>query len=67
MIVSIINTVFSIPYLSIGIVLAAILDFICYRTKTTSRLTLLEIWGCTMCWPLVIVTVIVSYFYTFDN
>ncbi len=41
MIVSIINTIFSIPYLSIGIVIAALLDFICYRTKTTARLTLL--------------------------
>jgi len=67
MIVSIINTVFSIPYLSIGVVLAAILDFICYRTKTTTRLTLLEIWGCTMCWPVIMVTVFVSYFYKHDN
>jgi hypothetical protein len=67
MIESIINNVFSISYLSIGVVLVAILDFICYRTKTTTRLTLLEIWGFTMCWPLVMVTVIVFYFYTYDN
>ena len=48
MLESIINTIFSIPYLLTGITLAAILDFISHRTKVTTRLTLLEIWGCIM-------------------
>ena len=54
MLVSILNTVFSLPYLAIGVTIAAILDIAIHYTKATSRFTLIQIWGCTMCWPLVL-------------
>jgi hypothetical protein len=51
---SIINTVFSLPYLAIGVTIAAVLDMAIHYTKVTTRFTLLQIWGCTMCWPMVL-------------
>ena len=50
----ILNTVFSVNYLVVGVFIAAILDIAIHYTKTTTRFTLLEIWGCTMCWPIVL-------------
>lgn len=64
---SIINTVFSIPYLLTGFIIAIILDLIIYRSKTSSRLTLLEIWGCAMCWSLIILMFLVAYTSTIKN
>jgi hypothetical protein len=55
MLESIINTVFSLPYLAIGVTIAAILDIAIHYTKVTTRFTLLQIWGCTMCWPAVLI------------
>lgn len=54
---SIINTVFSIPYLFIGVILAIMLDLFIHKFKATTRLTFLEIWGCIICWPIVIIVV----------
>lgn len=56
----ILNTVFSVPYLVIGILVAALFDIMIHYTKVTSRFTLLEIWGCTMFWPFVIVAFIIG-------
>ena len=66
MLESIINTIFSIPYLLTGITLAAILDFISHRAKVTTRLTFLEIWGCIMFWPVIIFFVIIAYIITIE-
>jgi ABC-type tungstate transport system substrate-binding protein len=63
MLESIINTVFSLPYLAIVVTIAAILDIAIHYTKVTTRFTLLQIWGCTMCWPLVLVTLLVGFIY----
>jgi len=57
----ILNTVFSLPYLGIGITIAAILDTIIHFTKVTTRFTLLQIWGCTMFWPIVLVVLCIGY------
>ena len=61
MIESILNIVFSIPYLLIGMVIALFLDVLNGRKKATKRLTGLEIWGCIMGWPLLIFTIILAY------
>jgi hypothetical protein len=53
----IINTIFSIPYLVLGVLVAALLDTVIYYTRVTNRFTLIEIWGCTMFWPLVLLVV----------
>lgn len=62
MIISIINTIFSLPYFLIGILTAIILDLYIHKTKITTRLTFIEIWGCIMCWPIVTVLFIITYF-----
>ena len=61
MIESIISTVFSLPYLAIGVTIAAILDIGIHYTKVTSRFTLIQIWGCTMCWPAVLVLLFFAF------
>jgi len=60
---SIVNTVFSLPYLTIGVTIAAILDIAIHYTKVTTRFTLLQIWGCTMCWPIVLFSLVVAFIY----
>ena len=60
MIELILNTVFSVPYLVIGILVAALFDIMIHYTKVTTRFTLLEIWGCVMFWPFVIVTFVIG-------
>lgn len=67
MIECIINTIFSIPYLLIGVLFAVLLDLVIYRTKSSSRLSFMEIWGCCMCWPLVLVTITLAFFLSNDN
>ncbi len=67
MIESILNTVFSIPYLLIGVLFAILLDLFIYRTKASSRLTFMEIWGCCMCWPILLIIVIFVYIYPSNN
>ena len=67
MIESIINTVFSLPYLAIGVVVAAIIDLSIYYTQSSKRFTLLEIWGCTMCWPIVLVIFGIAFFKGGEN
>lgn len=64
---NIINTVFSIPYLLIGVLLAIMLDLFIYKFKASTRLTFLEIWGCIMFWPIVLIIVIVGYFSTSND
>ena len=58
----IINFVFSIPYLLIGFVFAALLDIFIHRKKASKRLTLLEIWGCAIGWPIIVFFVVIAYF-----
>jgi len=59
---SILDFMFSIPYYGIGFTVAAMLDIAIHYTKATSRFTLLEIWGCTMFWPVVVFLFAVGYF-----
>lgn len=61
MLVDIINTVFSLPYLAIGVTIAAVLDTAIHYTKVTTRFTLLQIWGCTMCWPMVLLLLAAAF------
>ena len=58
---TIINTIFSLPYLGIGVTIAAILDIVIHYTKVTSKFTLIQIWGCTMFWPVVLVILGFAY------
>lgn len=44
MLENIINTVFSIPYLLLGVLFAVILDLFIYKSKASTRLSLIEIW-----------------------
>ncbi len=67
MIESVINIIFSGTYLLTGVFFAVIFDLFIYKTKATSRLSLMEIWGCTMCWPLVLLFVVVTYLINNDN
>lgn len=60
MIELILNTVFSVPYLVIGILVAALFDIAIHYTKATTRFTLLEIWGCTMLWPFIVLVFILG-------
>jgi hypothetical protein len=53
----IINTIFSVPYLVFGFLITALLDTVIYYTRVTNRFTLIEIWGCAMFWPLVLLVV----------
>ena len=62
MIVNIINNIFSIPYFLIGILTAIMLDLFIYKSKASTRLTFLEIWGCTIGWPFVTIIIFVAYF-----
>jgi hypothetical protein len=64
---NIINTVFSIPYLLIGVLLAIMLDLFIYKFKASTRLTFLEIWGCVMFWPILLIIVIVGYLSTIND
>ena len=58
---SIINTIFSIPYLLIGVILVIMLDLFINKFKVSTRLTFFEIWGCVLFWPAVLLTVIIVY------
>ena len=51
----IINTIFSVPYLVIGVLVAALLDVFVHYTKITTRFTFIEIWGCVMFWPAILI------------
>ena len=61
MVEGIISTVFSLPYLGIGVVVAALLDLSIYYIKSSDRLTLLEIWGCVMFWPFILMVFVISF------
>ena len=61
MLISILNTIFSVPYLVIGVLIAALLDIAIHYTKATTRFTLLEIWGCVMCWPAVLLLLAAAF------
>jgi len=63
MIENIISTVFSVPYLVIGVLIAALLDIAIHYTRATTRFTLLEIWGCVMCWPAVLVLLFFAFIF----
>jgi len=63
MLESILNTVFSLPYLAIGVTIAAILDIAIHYTKVTTRFTLIQIWGCTMCWPMVLLLLVAAFIF----
>lgn len=64
---NIINAVFSIPYLLIGVIIAVMLDLFIHKFKASTRLTFLEIWGCVMCWPAVLLVVIIAYLGKWNN
>lgn len=57
----ILHTVFSVEYLLLGITIAAMLDVAIHYTKVTTRFTLLEIWGCIVCWPAVLLLVALGF------
>ena len=59
----ILNTIFSVPYLVVGVLIAALLDIAIHYTKATTRFTLLEIWGCVMCWPAVLVLLFFAFIF----
>lgn len=61
MIESLINVIFSIPYLLSGVVIAIALDYFIHKSKATTRLTFLEIWGCVMFWPVLLLLVVMVY------
>ena len=63
MIVDILNTIFSVPYLVIGVLIAALLDIAIHYTKATTRFTLLEIWGCVMCWPAILMFLFFAFIF----
>lgn len=67
MLESILNTVFSIPYLLIGTGIAAILDYLIHKSKATTRFTFLEIWGCMVGWPVLVFIGTVFWLGTPDN
>ena len=60
---TILNTVFSLPYLAIGVTIAAMLDIAIHYTKVTTRFTLIQIWGCTMCWPVILITLFFAFIF----
>ena len=60
MVEGIISTIFSLPYLGIGVFVAALLDLSIYYTKSSDRLTMLEIWGCVAFWPIVLIIFLIS-------
>jgi hypothetical protein len=64
---NVINVVFSIPYLLIGVIIAIMLDFFINKFKASTRLTFLEIWGCVMFWPAVLFAVIIAYLGKWNN
>ena len=63
MLISILNTVFSAEYLVIGLLVAALMDIGIHYTKSSSRFTLLEIWGCTMLWPIILVVFFFAFIF----
>ena len=58
----ILNTVFSIQYLMVGVLVAALLDIGIYYTKSSSRFTFVEILGCIMFWPLAVLYFLIAFF-----
>ena len=61
MIADILNMIFSIEYLVLGILVTALLDISIHYTKSSERLTLLEIWGCVMFWPAILMVFVISF------
>lgn len=57
----ILSTIFSVEYLVIGVLVAALLDISIHYTKSSSRFTLIEIWGCTMFWPLILIIFSIAF------
>lgn len=60
MIADILNTIFSIQYLVLGVLVAALLDISIHYTKSSERLTMLEIWGCIVLWPIILTVFVIS-------
>lgn len=63
----ILDFVFSVQYLMLGVTIAALLDMTIHYTKSSSRFTFLEIWGCIMFWPLVLIVFVVALTKRDDN
>lgn len=51
----------------LGVTIAALLDMTIHYTKSSSRFTFLEIWGCIMFWPLVLIVFVVALTKRDDN
>ena len=58
---SIIDTIFSIQYLVLGFIVAILLDTSIHFTKSSERLTFLEIWGCIMFWPIILIVFVIGF------
>jgi len=56
------NTIFSVPYFTIGVIITAAFDIAIYYTKVTTRFTFLEILGCIMFWPLAVLCFLLTFF-----
>ena len=61
MLEGIFNMIFSIPYLSFGVLVAVLLDVSIFYTKSSERLTFLEIWGCVMFWPFIVTAFLIGF------
>ena len=61
MIADILNMIFSIEYLVLGTLITALLDISIHYTKSSERLTLLEICGCVMFWPFILMVFVISF------
>ena len=61
MIDTILNTVFSIPYLIIGILIAGAIDLGIHYTKSSTRFTFIEILSCTLFWPIIAVVFTIGF------
>ena len=61
MIADILNTIFSIQYLLLGVLVAALLDTSIHYTQSSERLTALEILGCIVIWPIILIVFVISF------
>jgi hypothetical protein len=56
------NTIFSIPYFIIGVIITAAFDIAIYYTRVSARFTFIELLGCTMFWPLAVLCFLITFF-----
>lgn len=49
-----------LTYLIIGFIIAILLDLLIRYSESSKPLTFLEIWGCTLFWPIVIILTLIG-------